>query len=112
TGYRDTPKLDEDSPTAIDDEIRVVRTQIVQALPRVFRDPVAEVLEVSSHAAGLDLYLSEHLQDVINPAELVGCDGLLDGVEESAAVCRLLGMHQPRARLRPMGAPHDQTQLR
>ena len=42
TAYRDLHKLAEDSPTALNDEIRIVRTQIVQALPPSFRSPVAE----------------------------------------------------------------------
>jgi hypothetical protein len=112
TAYRDTQKLDEDNPIAIDDEIRIVRTQIVQGLPRSFRDRVAETLDASHPATGLDLHLSEQLQHIINPAVPVGCDGFLAGVDESRAVCRLLGMEQPRARLRAMTATNGQTTLR
>ena len=34
----------------------------------------------------MDLYISEQIQDVVNPAIPIGCDALLTGVDESIEV--------------------------
>jgi hypothetical protein len=98
--YREHEKLDPDNPTALNDEIRLVRTQIVQGLPPPFRRAVAEALEATDPASGFQLQLSEHLTGLMNPATPGDVDELLAGVDESAAVCDLLSARHPREHVR------------
>lgn len=110
--YRGAEKPVEESPGALNDEIRIVRTQIVQALPPVFRGSVAAALEDSDPEQGLDLHLSEVVEGVLNPAARVLCTPLLDGVDESEAVVDLLGHAQPRAHLGTVATRDGTTTLR
>jgi hypothetical protein len=109
SAYRDAGKLDENDPRALDGEIRVVRTEVVQALPVQFREPVAEALAGSTPRAELSVRLSEVASDVLNPGEPVEMERLLAGVDGSVAA--LLGCEHPRERLRQV-APNGQASLR
>src|SRR5258708_30273606 len=99
SAYRDSDKLEEDSTAALDQEIRAVRTQLVQALPMAFRGPVAVGLAESGPQTGLALRVSEQVAGAINPGAAVPCAELLVGLEETADVCARLGTTQPRADL-------------
>ena len=95
--YRRTDKLEDDSPAALNNEIAAVRTQLVQALPPNFREPVAVSLAASDPHAGLSLRLSERVDRAVNPGVPVACGDLLDGVADTSEVRRALGTDSPRA---------------
>jgi hypothetical protein len=107
--YRNADKLEEDSPTALHQEIAAVRTQLVQALPPPFREPVAVGLAASSPQTGLVLRLSEQVADAVNPAVAAPCARLLVGLDETADVCARLGSTRPRADLIQQVARADGT---
>src|SRR5207253_4823406 len=62
SAYRNTAKLDDDSPTAFNQEIAAVSTQLVQALPPALRGPVAASLAASDPQIGLSLQLVEVIE--------------------------------------------------
>jgi len=111
--YRNSDKLEEDSPAALNREVSAVRTQLVQALPPAFREPVAVGLAASSPQTGLVLRLSEQVSGAVNPAVSVPCVNLLVGLQETADVCARLGTAQPRADLtQQVAGPNGTATLR
>jgi hypothetical protein len=97
SSYRAMDKLEDGSPTALNQRIAAISTQLVQALPPVFRGPVAESLAGSDPQTGLTLRLSEEIPDAVNPAVPVPCIDLVQGVTETNEVFHLLGSDRPQA---------------
>lgn len=89
----------DDDRQALDREIEAVRGQIVRALPAALRDAVDAALDLAVPGRGLDLRLGETVEGFANPAAPVDWEHLAAGVEESPAVCQLLGSPQPRVSL-------------
>lgn len=97
--YPRVPHPGDDDRRALDRELTAVRDQIVRALPIPLRDAVEEALDAAELGRRLDLRLHEPVSGFANPATPISWDVLAEGIEESPAVCTLLGSVSPRADL-------------
>lgn len=109
--YREFEKLDAENPSALNDEIRMARTNVVQGLPSSFRQVVTEALETSNPSSGFEVHLCEEVTGMVNPARPADVATLLAGIEESSAIGDMLGAEQPGEYLRELVCPAEETSI-
>ena len=94
SAYRAMDKLEEGSPTALNQQIAAVSTQVRRCTTFEERSGPSPL----DPQAGLTLQLSEEeIPDAVNPAVPVLCANLVHGVSETDEVSLLLGSDRPRA---------------